>query len=197
MNGKIRKVWTDEDEGECESKFGGGYTALFPLIGQEVMTPRGPGRLLMVFARQCEIWSRVKGDLTFRVKPDQIRTMSAQQLVTHQAQEATDRYMEERELKHKEQRRLAKEKRARPEAMVALPRENCWHCQGAGLCSCIWCWPQNHMLDSPACAKCQKAHRIISKDNPEAHRRISAQSPSGPAEAHQRSIAYKNIFSRF
>jgi hypothetical protein len=47
------------------------YAALFSLIGQHVRTPHGTGRLLAVFAEQCEI--RQDGsDRTYRVPPYEV-----------------------------------------------------------------------------------------------------------------------------
>jgi hypothetical protein len=56
---------------ESAEKFEGLYAALFPLIGKEVRTPHGTGRLLTVFARQCEI--RLDGtDRIYCVPPSEV-----------------------------------------------------------------------------------------------------------------------------
>lgn len=36
-------------------QFGQPHAYLFPLIGKRVATPRGPGRLITVFAQRCEV----------------------------------------------------------------------------------------------------------------------------------------------
>jgi hypothetical protein len=48
------------------------YARLFPLIGLRVWTPEGPGRLLSVFARCCEVHPEGT-EKTIRVRPEEVR----------------------------------------------------------------------------------------------------------------------------
>ncbi len=93
---------------ESEQKFEFPYARLFPLIGEQVMTPQGPGELLTVRARECEVLPVGKNAQTFRVKPDEVSMIGGEFLVAHEEQEAMHRYMEFLEHIHVEQRKRAK-----------------------------------------------------------------------------------------
>lgn len=48
------EVWSSEQT-TFSDRFGQSHTILFPLIGKQVSTPRGPGRLETVYAKRCEV----------------------------------------------------------------------------------------------------------------------------------------------
>jgi hypothetical protein len=55
-------------------QFGQPYAQLFPLIGKEVWTRRGKGRLLTVFATGCEVCPE-GAKHSFRVRPEDVRLL--------------------------------------------------------------------------------------------------------------------------
>jgi hypothetical protein len=73
------------------------------------MTIQGPGKLLTVRARECEILPGGKNARTFRVKSDEISMTDGEFLVTHEEQEAMDQYLKLLGRVHAAQRKRAKE----------------------------------------------------------------------------------------
>ncbi len=57
---------------ESERQFGHRHSRLFPLIGMSVWTPQGPGKLLCVFATQCEVLPDGNGK-SIRVRTEDVR----------------------------------------------------------------------------------------------------------------------------